>query len=145
MKKWTIGLLWLYCDPCKITPFSCAFFIPQHFFLFVFPLLGWILDAARLLCQDAAEEVVASSFCKVGGVSLYAGSTTFMVRKWFFLLCCFLVAVAFKGVNTLSSRKLKLNVNRDWRKEARRIPYKIPMHLISGKTKKSTIQLPVAK
>lgn len=96
---------------------------------------SWILYAARLSCQDAAKEVVASSSCEVGGVSLCAGGTTFMVRNLFSLLCGFLAAAAFKGVNTLSSRKLKLNVSRDWRKEAGRIPYKIPMHLISRKTK----------
>ncbi|KAI1238882.1 hypothetical protein IHE44_0011973, partial [Lamprotornis superbus] len=66
---------------------------------------------------------------RVGGVSLYAGGTAFLVRRRFSLLCGFLVAVAFKEVNTLSSRKLKLNANRNWRKEAGRIPYKIPMPL----------------
>lgn len=41
-----------------------------------------------------------------------------MVRKLFSLLCGFLVAVAFKGVNTFSLLELKLNVNRDGKKEA---------------------------
>lgn len=93
------------------------------------------MNASRLLCQDTAKEVFESSSCRVGGVSLYAGGTAFLVRRLFSLLCGFLVAVAFKEVNTLSSRKLKRNVNRDWRKEAGRIPYKIPMPLVSGKTK----------
>lgn len=81
------------------------------------------------------QEVVASSYCRVREVSLCAGNTTFMDRKLVSLLCSFLVAVVFKGVNTLSSRKQKLDVNRGWREETGRIPYKIQMCLISGKTK----------
>lgn len=95
------------------------------------------MDAARLPCQDAAKEVFESSSCKLGGVSLYAGGTTFLVRKLFSLLCGFYVGVAFKGVNTLGLRELKLNMNRDWRKEAGRIPYKISMPFILGKINKA--------
>lgn len=45
----------------------CIFLIQLLFcfVLFIFPLPGWTLDAARLSCQDSAKEVVASSFCKV--------------------------------------------------------------------------------
>lgn len=85
-------------------------------------MLGWILDAARLSRQDAAKEVVASSYCSVGEVSLCAGNTTFTDRKLVSLLSGFLVAIVLKWVNTLSSRKLKLDVNKGWREEAGRIP-----------------------
>lgn len=56
-----------------------------------------------------------------------------MVRKLFSLLCGFLVAVAFKGANTLSSRKLKLNVNRGLEEGIRENPLQ-DFNLISGKT-----------
>lgn len=44
-------------------------------------------------CQDAAKDIVASSYCRVGEVSLCAGNTTFMDRKLVSLVCGFLVAV----------------------------------------------------
>lgn len=110
----------------------CIFLI-QHFFLFIFPLPGWTLDAARLSCQDAAKEVVASSFCKVVEFPSVQGVQLLWFRKLFSLLCGILVAVAFKGANTLSSRKLKLNVNRGLEEGIRENPLQ-DFNLISGKT-----------
>lgn len=109
-----------------------ANFLTFNTFFFFSVSLGWILDGARLLCQNAAKDV-ASPPHGVGEVSLCAGNTAFMDRKLLSLLRGFLIF--FKGVSMLSYRKLKLDVNRGWRKEAGRILYKIQICMISGKTK----------
>lgn len=61
--------------------------------------VGWILDDARLLCQNAAKDV-ASPPHGVGEVSLCAGNTAFMDRKLLSLLRGFLIF--FKGASLVT-------------------------------------------